>query len=343
MTDTSNTAIAAALQALATAVAALRPAVAPTKVHDPFATNDPFDLDTRSGSSAYSTISSPLDQLWDGAVESFPSFLVAVRIRAKQGKWNATGDEGILSIDVDGKSKELLTAYHSITDAAIEIARVARTNARAMQNSKAMYSCLKSSITGSIKNSIFSQYGNLPPHEDGVAFFKQLTTFTTVASLQLSTISFSNILHFNPFDYDFDISVINSKLLNLFILATTSTREILEGERLQHTLHVYEKIVQPEKWAQWVRIKTMDFGEGKISNCQDFMNLADLQYKQILSSGGGQFKGSITTVTEDIVAMMATSKKRKPPPPFDNEREPKFQKKDPPLSLPLPRPRRRQT
>ena len=69
MTDTSNNAIAAALQALATAVAALRPAVAPAKVHDPFATNDPFDLDTRSGSSAYSTISSPLDQLWDGAVE----------------------------------------------------------------------------------------------------------------------------------------------------------------------------------------------------------------------------------------------------------------------------------
>ena len=112
MTDTSNNAIAAALQALATAVAALRPAVAPAKVHDPFATNDPFDLDTRSGSSAYSTISSPLDQLWDGAVESFPSFLVALRIRAKQGKWNATGPEGILTINVDGKDKQLLTEYH---------------------------------------------------------------------------------------------------------------------------------------------------------------------------------------------------------------------------------------
>jgi len=120
-------------------------------------------------------------------------------------------------------------------------------NARAMQNSKAMYSCLRSSITGSIKNSIFTQYGNLPPHEDGVAFFNQLTTFTTIASLQLSSILFSNILHFNPFYHDFNISIINSKLLNLFILATTSTREILEGKRLQHTFHVYKKIVQPEK------------------------------------------------------------------------------------------------
>ena len=232
---------------MVTAVAALRPATAPTKVHDLFATNDLFDLDTRFGSSAYTTISSPLDQLWGGAVESFPSFLFAVRIRAKQGKWNATGDKGILTIDVADINKELLTEYHYVTDAVIKIARVAHTNARTMQNSKAMYSCLKSSITGSIKNFISTQYGNLPPHEDGVAFFKQLTTFTTVSSLQLSSISFSNILHFNPFDYDFNISVVNSKLLNLFILATTTTREILEGKRLQHTFHVYEKIVQPEK------------------------------------------------------------------------------------------------
>ena len=169
---TDNTAIAAALQALATAVAALRTAVAPKKCHDPFATNDPFDLNARSGSNAYNTISSPLDQLWDGAVESFPSFLVAVRVRAKQGKWNATAPEGISTIDVDDKNENLLTEYHSVTDTAIEAARVARLNTHAMQNSKAMYACLKSSITGSIKNSIFIQYGNLPPYEDGVAFFK---------------------------------------------------------------------------------------------------------------------------------------------------------------------------
>ena len=81
-----NIAIAAALQALATAVATLRSATALAKVHDPFATNDLFDLDTRSGSNVYITISSPLDELWDGTVDSFPSFLVAIRIRAKQEK-----------------------------------------------------------------------------------------------------------------------------------------------------------------------------------------------------------------------------------------------------------------
>ena len=80
---TYNNAIVAAFQALVTAVAALSPAAAPTKVHDPLATNEPCDFYTRSSSSAYTTIFSPLDELWDGAVKSFPSFLVAVRIHAK--------------------------------------------------------------------------------------------------------------------------------------------------------------------------------------------------------------------------------------------------------------------
>jgi len=190
-----------------------------------------------------------------------------------------------------------------------------------------MYSCLKSSITGSIKNSIFIQYGNLPPHKDGAAFFKQLTTFTTVASLQLSSISFSNILRFNPFAHDFNISIINSKLLHIFILATTATRKILGGKRLQHTFYVYKKIVQSEKWSQWVQIKAMDFGEGKIINCQYFMSLVDIQYKQILSLGDGQFKVSVITVTEDIVAMIANARKRKNTPSNvnDSDRDPKSQ------------------
>jgi len=99
-----------------------------------------------------------------------------------------------------------------------------------MQNSKAMYSCLKSSITGSIKDSIFTQYGNLPLHEDDIDFLKQLTMFINVASHQFSSISFYNILHFNPFDHDFNVSIINSKLLNLLILTKTATCKILEGE-----------------------------------------------------------------------------------------------------------------
>ena len=75
-----NAAIAAALTALATAVAALRPQAAIPKVYDPFESNDPFDLSTRSGSSAYAQVSSQLDTVCSSDVSSFPSFVVSLRV-----------------------------------------------------------------------------------------------------------------------------------------------------------------------------------------------------------------------------------------------------------------------
>ena len=315
-TATDNNAIAAALQALAAAVSALRPAAVPPKVYDPFASTEAFDLSSRSGSSAYAKISSPLDTLWEGDVSTFPSFVVLLRIRAREGKWNSLGDEGILTL----AGRNILTEYHSISDADIETARIARTNDRAIQNSKAMYNCIKSSITGDIRDTIFTQLDNMPENEDGVALFKKVTTLTTVSSLQLSLLSFNNILNFNPVDHGFNIPILNSKLLHLFVLATTSTRNLLDSERIQHTLNVYGKILQPEVWAQWVRNKVEDFEEGKITKCQDFMNTATIKYNKIAGSyPSGKFPGSSTTVQEDIVAMISLKNKRKYVPKDNND------------------------
>ena len=167
-----------------------------------------------------------------------------------------------------------------------------------------MFHCIKSSIKGDLKDTIFTQFENLPAHEDGISLFKQLTTFTTVASLQLSMISFQNILNFDPSEYKFNIPLLNGKLIHLFVLATTQTRTLLASERIQHTINVYAKILQPEAWAQWVRNKIDSFEEGNITDCQDFMNSAVLKYNQIMGRDG-DFGGSITTVQDDIVAMIA--------------------------------------
>ena len=300
---TTNETLAQALQALATAIQRLQPqpaAVTHPVILDPFSSNNAFDLGTRSGSAAYEKISSPLDVLWDGAVETFPSFVVALRIRARKGKWDAPGNTGILTVD----AKNVLTDYHSVTDAQITAAGVSRTNDRAVQNCRAMYTCIEQSITGDIKDTIFSQFDNIPDEGDGITLFKKLTTFTSVASLQLSILSFNNITNFNPFDWNFSIPIINSKLLHLFILATTSTRTLLDAERIQHTLNVYSKILQPESWAQWVRTKCDEFEENKITNCQSFMNTATVKFNKIIGKAG-KFQGSVTTVQEDIVAMFA--------------------------------------
>ena len=180
-----------------------------------------------------------------------------------------------------------------------------------------MFRCIKSSISGSIKTTIFGQSGNLFTHEDGPVLFKKVTSFTPISSIQLSIASLQSILDFNPADHDFEISTINTKLTNLFILATTNTRTLKDSERIQHTLNNYAKILQPELWAQWVRDKMDSFDEGNITVCQDFMNSAIVKYNKIVGKEG-QFKGSITSVHEDIVAMVTRSakdtatKKRKP-------------------------------
>jgi hypothetical protein len=333
-----NQALANALQAIANALANLGPPAAPAApahqpVLDPYSSTAPFDLSSRAGSTAFSAACAALDDTWDGTIETFPSFIIGLRIRASEIHWNSAQPQGILTI----AGHHLITHYHSITDAEIEAARVARVDPRAVQNSRSLYKCLKSSISGDLRATIFDQVGNLPITDDGPTLFKKLTTFTMVASLQLSMISFKNILQFEPVEHKFNIPTINTKLNHLFVLATTRERQLLDSERIQHTLMIYSKIKQPEPWAMWVRIQVDKFDEGLIHVCQDFMNQATLKFNKITSTEGG-FQGSNSTVQEDIVAMFTAAKRKRLPTSAPTDVKPKdandkpFSKKLPPFA-----------
>ena len=167
------------------------------------------------------------------------------------------------------------------------------------------------SITGDLKTTVFDQIDNLPTNEDGPSLFKLLTSFTTISSLQLSMLAFRQILDFDPAAHEFKIATVNTKLNHLFVLATTPHRRLEDLERISHTLNAYSRIKQPETWAQWVRNQVDDYDRGNIINCQDFMNQAVIKYNKIDGISEDGFKGSSTTLQEDIVAMMATSSKRK--------------------------------
>jgi len=313
----NNVDLTAAIALLVQAINGMpRAAAPPPQVFDPFASDAAFDLSTRSGSTAYATISAPLDEIWNGDTSTFPSFVVSLRIRAKEGKWDAAGTTDAVTgittpnptniLDVGGRN--ILTDYHSISDADVLAATTSPLNDRKIQNFKAMFSCIKSSIEGDIKDTIFTQFGDLPSHDNGVSLFKRITSFTSVSSLQLSMLSFNNILTFNPHDFKYNIPIINKKLVHYFVLSTTSSRTLLDAEKIQHLLTVYGKILQPESWAQWVRNKLDDFEDGNIIDCQDFMNKAVIKYNKIVCVSGN-FSGSITTVQEDIIAMIATKQK----------------------------------
>ena len=125
-----------------------------------------------------------------------------------------------------------------MTDAQIDAAHAARNDPRAIQNARAFYHTLKKSVTGNLKTILFDQADNIPVIEDGNKFFKRMTELTSSATLQLSMLSFKNILHFDPAQYDFKIPIINTKLSQLFVLATTRERQLSQQERVQHALAV---------------------------------------------------------------------------------------------------------
>ena len=122
-----NTALARASIALAAAITAMRPPppqIVTSPFLDQFTSTNPFDLSSRAGACTYQLSSSPLDKLWDGAVASFPSFVVSLRARARQGIWNTSAPQGILEIG----GQEILTNYYSITHTEIEIACTTHIN-----------------------------------------------------------------------------------------------------------------------------------------------------------------------------------------------------------------------
>jgi hypothetical protein len=210
-------ALAAALTALANPVANLNnnnnnAAAARHVVHQPLL--DQFDLppltSLRGLAPALSLQPAPPSMKHGtGTINTPPSIIITLRIHSSEVKWNTTAPQGILTIT----GHDLLTDYHTVPDDNLNAACTARNDPQAIQNSRAMHKCLKSSITGDLHATIFDQTGNLPGNEDGPTLFKKLTTFTMVASLQQSMLSFKNILEFDPTEHTFNIPMINTKLI----------------------------------------------------------------------------------------------------------------------------------
>lgn len=301
----SNTALANAMNALASAISAFQPSATTTPpVTNLYATNDAFDLSTRTGLNAFNAISQPLDEKWDGTTENFVSFLISLQVRAREGKWDAAAPHGITSIN----NKDILESYHSITDSEVQAARIARTDDRAQQNARAMYHCIKGSIFGNLKIIVFSQMTTGTTHEDGVQLFLDLTKYTSTASIQLAVSAFNNIVHCDPSTFKFNIPLMNTKLSHLFVLATTRNRKLTEQEKIQHTLAAYERIQQPETWSRWVTTQMDNFDDGTITNCQNLMNTAAIKYIKISQKSG--FDGSLATLHDDIVSMVASVKRK---------------------------------
>ena len=300
-------------------------------VTDLFANNDPFDLSTRSGLSAMDKMEEKLDVEWNGETQGFPAFILELEIRGRACHWN-DATSGILKVS----GHHLFTKFAQITNKDITQANTDRTNPRARQNAQALFRCLRKSITGSLKETIFGQIGNIPQDEDGVALFKQMAKYSTVSSLQLAIATTTDIQNLCPAELDFSISRINSRLVALFGLVTTQNTALDDSAKLQYTLTVYRKIRQPDAWAQWTRNQVDAVDSGTLKDCQTLMNNAAIKYAKIVQDDPERkFRGSLNTVAEDIIAMTAkaiqNAKKR---PAQGNQKESNKKKKPAAPALP---------
>jgi len=96
---TNAAALTATIMALTNAIVLIRTPVPAPQVLDPFQADFPYNLASRLGSQAYANVWAPLDDIWDGTVNKFPSFVVALSLRGEEAKWNAVAPNGILAIN----------------------------------------------------------------------------------------------------------------------------------------------------------------------------------------------------------------------------------------------------
>ena len=136
--------------AITTVVSSWTPAITVT---DHYASNDSFDLTTCAGDRAFEDILKPLDTIWDGTLQTFPSFSSNLSRGANNGGWDRAAPHGIFNVN----GKDVLEDSKFITKADLVAAQIAQIDPRVKQNCKALFKCLESSITLSVRSTIFDR------------------------------------------------------------------------------------------------------------------------------------------------------------------------------------------
>ena len=138
-------------------------------VNDHYALNDLFDLMNRAGDHAFEDILKPFGTIWDGTAQTFTAFSSNIARRANYGGWDREAPHRILNVN----GNDVLEDSKSTTKAYLVAARITQIDPRAKQNCKSLFKCLESSITPSVKSTIFDQPENKPTGNKSVEFYLQ--------------------------------------------------------------------------------------------------------------------------------------------------------------------------
>ena len=305
---------------------------ATTPLLDLHAAGTAYDLSTKAGLAAFDQAKAPLEHKYDGSNTSYPDFVNDLQLREQQCKWDQ-GNEPI--VQFNAPDRNLFVDIGSITMVEIEAARNNRTDARATQNAKALYYALSHSMTGNLFSNFFGQAGNLPENEDGPTFFKMITDFTTIHSIRSSMDVTKELIAFDPAAHNYNIILINQAMTNLFLRANQgSFTNVNDAFKMFHLISVYEKILRPQEWVDFVNRIRREFENNALTDPKTLLRDAAAKYGE-LQSFTGPFVASTKSLQEDIIGLFATQmdkwKKGQPTEPKANV---KSNGDDPPKSLP---------
>ena len=245
--------LATAIQALATAAAALPPPPAPPAPAAPAADplmspyeGGPLDLASWHRSSLFHNGAQAVVSKFTGKANALQLFLANLKTRSKTCRWNHP-THGILTVAVDGTKYNLLDNYGKITDLQVEAAQAARNTAdaspRAKQNSQMMYECLMASITEEAKSALASWDQDF--HKDGPSLFFHVVSQLFVATFSNAQATCDNLSDFHLKRFRYDIIQVNNYISSAVMTlkaASSAGGTITDQEILYFQFKVYKKI-----------------------------------------------------------------------------------------------------
>ena len=312
--------LAMAIQALATAVAALPPPPAPPApaalAADPLTSpyeGGPLDLASQHGSSLFHDGALALASKFTGEVIALQLFLADLKTRAKTCRWDHPM-HGILMVAVDGTNYNLLNDYGKIMDLQVEAAWMARNamdaSPRAKQNSQMMYECLMTSITEEAKSALASRDQDF--HEDDPSLFYHVVSQLFTATFSNAQATCDNISDFRPKWFRYDVIQVNNYISSTVMTlkaASSAGGTITDQEILYFQFKVYKKIKAPAEWMTHILFLESTVASTPGYTPETLFNETQAKYTTLLNQG--LWKPSDKTPEEQTLAMVAQQQQSK--------------------------------
>ena len=312
--------LAAAIQVLAVAAAAILPPAAPTApaVPAPHPLTSPYeggplDLTSQHGSSLFHNGALALTSKFTGKVNALQLFLADLKTRAKMCCWDHP-THGIQMVAIDGINYNLLEDYSKITEPQGQAAWMAcnapDASLRAKQNAQMMYECLMASITDEAKSALASWDNDI--HEDGPSLFYHMVSQLFTATFSNAQATHDNLSDFHPKRFKYNIIQVNNYISSaVMTLKATSLAggTITDQEILYFQFKVYKKINAPAEWTTHILVLESMVASTPGYTPETLFNETQAKYMTLLNQG--LWHPSNKTPEEQTLAMVAQQQQTK--------------------------------